>query len=333
MGKIKFLLVAIIIAAAGAAWWFYLPKAEVAPPAARRLGVLLASDLQTATVDGIKDGLKELGYVEGKDYLLDVKNPKGDRELTKTYAKELVASKPSLLIPVSTTASSAIKEANATATLPVVFVDVGSLESLGITNLQRPGGTMTGVVVDNVLVSSKRMELLKELNPSLTNVGVLLNSKHVSYKTIKSVHDESAKSLGLEVKYYDITKADELPGMLAKIAKEKPQAIMTTTDANLSGNADIIAKALKDAKIPSIDFNSERGIKSGYLMVYGVTRYDTGKQGSLMIDRVLRGQAPGEIPIEFAGVPVLELNAATAKVINVTFPNSLLLQAETILDQ
>src|SRR3989338_11243314 len=124
----------LLVIVAGASFYILNNKVVSEPKVMvpKRVSMLLASDLQLAAVDGLKEGLKELGYVDGKDIVIDVKNPKGDRDLTKKIAAEIVASKPDLIISVSTSASSAIKDADKDAALPVVFADVGNFHELGI---------------------------------------------------------------------------------------------------------------------------------------------------------------------------------------------------------
>jgi len=306
-------------------------KSQQATP--KRIGMLTASDLQLATVEGIKAGFQELGLAEGKDFVIDLKNPKGDRDLTKTMAQEIVASKPDLIVSVSTSASSAMKEANKEAQIPIVAVDVGNFKELGIENVQRPGGFLTAVVVDNVGIAPKRMEILRELLPNLKTIGVLANNKHVSYDEIVKVHANGANKLGIKILWYLVTSKEEVSAAMAKLVRERPDAVMTTSEAVISGNSDLIAPLLKKAKISSIDFNIERGVSSGYLMVYGGSRLDVGKQGARMINKVLNGTKPGDIPVEFASSLTFEINAALAKSFGLTIPEKLLLQATKVYNQ
>ena len=306
-------------------------KSQQATP--KRIGMLTASDLQLATVEGIKAGFQELGLAEGKDFVIDLKNPKGDRDLTKTMAQEIVASKPDLIVSVSTSASSAMKEANKEAQIPIVAVDVGNFKELGIENVQRPGGFLTAVVVDNVGIAPKRMEILRELLPNLKTIGVLANNKHVSYDEIVKVHANGANKLGIKILWYLVTSKEEVSAAMLKLERERLDAVMTTSEAVISGNSDLIAPLLKKAKISSIDFNIERGVSSGYLMVYGGSRLDVGKQGARMINKVLNGTKPGDIPVEFASSLTFEINAALAKSFGLTIPEKLLLQATKVYNQ
>ncbi|MBI2036553.1 ABC transporter substrate-binding protein [Candidatus Microgenomates bacterium] len=299
------------------------------PP--KRIAILTASDLQLTAVDGIYAGLAELGYKEGVNVIFNVQNPKGDRELTKKMATEIAASKPDLIVPVSTTATKAVQEAVKGTNIPVVFVDVGTVSELGILDLQRPTGNITGVGTDSTNVAGKRMEILKEIIPAAKTFGILVNPKHVSYEEIKKVHEEAADGLNITVRFYNLTSKEELMQVLQTIAKENPDGVMTTTESLLSANAETIAKALVQAKIPSIDFNEEKGVNAGYLVFYGAQRFDTGKQGARLISKVLKNESPNKIPVEFSTKLRLDINATLAKSMGVTIPQSILRRANKIL--
>ena len=149
-------------------------------PTPKRIAIITASDLQLTAIDGVKAGLSELGYKEGINVIFDLKNPKGDRELTKKMAADIVASKPDLIVSASTTATKAVQEAVKGTNIPIVFVDVGTVAELGISNLQHPSGNITGVGTDSTRIAGKRMEILKEVVPTAKTFGVLINPNHVS---------------------------------------------------------------------------------------------------------------------------------------------------------
>ncbi len=335
MNRNKVILIIVLIVIAVGLVIFFTGRAPSGAPGKvpKRISILTASDLQLTTVEGIRVGLKELGYKEGVDITIEVQNPKGDRDLTKKLAKDMVVSGPDLIVSVSTSASSAVKDANKEAGLAVVFADVGNFKELGIENIQRPGGVMTGVVVDNVPAAPKRMEILKILLPGLKKIAVLANPDHVSYDEIVEAHREGAHKLGVEAVLYDVTKKEEVSAAMARIIKDRPGAFMSTSEAVISGNPDLITPVLAAAKIPSIDFNVERGVSAGYLMVYGISRFDTGKQSSRIIDKVLKGEKPGDIPVEYATQLTFEINGTLAKRMGIAIPDSLLLQANKVYNE
>ncbi len=296
----------------------------------KNIAVLVASDLQLSSAEGVKDGLRELGYMVERDFIISVNNPKGDRNLTVQMAKDIVASKPDMIISLSTTATSAIKDADKDAKIPVVFGDVGNFRQLGIENIKRPGGHMTGVVVDNVPLAPKRMGLLSLLIPNIKTIGILVNPKHVSYEEIIQSYGEGASKLGIKLSWYRISSKEDIPLAMEKLVKDGPDAFMTTSEAAISNNPELITPILKEAKIPSMDFNIEVGAQSGYLMAHGASRYDTGRQSARLAAKVLGGENPGNIPIEFISSPVLEINMALANEMDIKIPESLLLQANKI---
>lgn len=333
IGTLQLLIIAFILVVGTLVIYFFLNKPELKTEERlnpKKISMLVSSDLQLSSVDGIKAGLADFGYIEGRDIIYELKNPKGDRPLTKRMAETIVSSDPDLIVPVSTTATTAIREAMGDKTIPVVFVDVANIKEVKIEDIKHPGGLITGVTSDTVSAGAKRMEILKELVPKAKIFGVLMNPNHVSVKEIKQVHDGAAKSLNVGVKYYEISSQDQLKGVLDQLVKERPDGVMTTSEAIISNNAEFIASTLQGARIPSIDFNVERGVKSGYLMMFGLSRFDTGKQGARLIDKVLKGTNPGDLPIEFAQELRLELNKEVAAEIGVVFPDGILRRSKVI---
>src|SRR3989344_3771799 len=322
----------VFLVIAGALLYYFLatPSFVVKEGPPKVIAVLIASDLQLSSVEGVKAGLKELNYQIDKDVIIKLNNPKGDREFTAEMARQMVASKPDLMVGLSTSASSALIEANKDAKLPLVFGDVGNFQQLGITDIKHPGGVMTGVVVDNVGVAPKRMEILKSLSPKIKTIGILLNPKHVSYQDILKSSGEGAEKLGIKLIWYEIAAKEDIAKAMAKLVKEKPDAVMTTSEALISNNPSLITPILRTAKIPSMDFNVEVGIQAGYLMVYGVSRFEIGKQSARIIDKVLKGEDPGSIPVEFASTPSLEINKALADEMGIEIPDPLLSQANKV---
>lgn len=300
---------------------------------AKNVIMLTSSDVQLPAVDGFKSGLSEMGYVDGQTINLSLENPKGDKDLLAKSAEKIVAEKPDLIVAFSTSATKAIQLSVADKKIPVLFADVGNFKELGISNLQQPGNHMTGVVSDSVAEGGKRMEIIKEILPNLKTVGVLVNPTHISYPETKRVHDEAGKRLGLNIKYYAASTNSELTAILNKITSEKPDAVMTSPETFLNTNSKLIAQTLRKAKVPTIDYNQGIGINQGFLAVYGLNRVDTGKQGARLADKILKGEDPGNIPIEFATRLVLEINATVAKEENVTLSKSLLLRANSIYNE
>lgn len=323
-----------ILAIAGAVFYSQViqksqqPTTPSQPP--KRLAILVAGNPMLSVVDGIKDGLKELGYNEGKEVVYELKNPKGDNELMKKMAQEMVASKPDLLVSVSTSATTTLQEANKETGLPSVFVDVQNIQKLNIKSFDKPGGLRTGVVADNVRLLEKRMEILKELLPRAKIFATIGDPSHGNYQTEKEAYQKAAEILGVKFRTYDAKNNDEVKQALALISKDQPDGFLVSNQTLISNNHQVIADGLKKAKIPSIDSNAEFGIDVGYLLMFGFYRYETGKQGAVLIDKVLKGQDPGEIPIEFSKNPNLEINLVTAEEIGLSMPETFLSRAKRV---
>jgi putative tryptophan/tyrosine transport system substrate-binding protein len=299
--------------------------------AIKHLSILVASDVHLKTVEGIKAGLSELGYKEGEDIFLDFNNPKGDRELTKSLAKTILSKKPDLIIGVSTTATTSLVAARKElgVNIPIVFIDVGNFKELGITDIKHPNNNITGLIKDDIDSGAKRLEILKEVVPKARVIGLILNPKHISYNDIRAVFSKAAVNLGVQIKEYSASSKEEFPSLIEQIKKDKVDGVITTSDALIFSNASIIAKALSEAKIPSMDLVAEQGIQSGYMMSYGINRFDIGKQGAQIVNKVLSGVDPKTMPIEFASNFKLQVNEKVAQEIGVTIPESVKLRVNT----
>lgn len=294
------------------------------------VSILTASDLQLSAADGIKNGMEEAGFREGKEVIYEIRNPKGDKELVAKMARDIINSRPDVIVPISTTAAVAIRDANNIAQLPVVFVDVGNLKQLGIVDVKKPGGSMTGLTSNSLAMGGKRVEMLKEAVPWAQNFAVVFNPNSVNYEDIRKVYDDAAKMLGMKITPYNASSEAELKTALDRIAKDQPDGFLTIPDMITSEYATTIVKVLTEAKIPSIDFNTEKGAKEGYLIMLGVTRFSMGKEGARLIIKALKGEKLGDVPIEYAVGPTIEINLKTAEAIGVELPDSVLNKAAVI---
>lgn len=308
-------------------------KTNTSQAPAKKVMMFTSSDIQLPAIEGVKKGLKDLGYIEGQNIIFELLNPKGDKEAIKEMAVKVVQAKPDLIVVFSTSATKAIQKEVTGKNIPVVFVDVGNFKELGITNLQQPGNKITGVVSDSVAEGGKRMEILKELLPNIKKTGVLVNPTHISYAETVRIHNETSKNLGIQVVYYEVSNKSELDAVLVRIPKEKPDAVMTSPETFLNNNAKIIASSLRKSKIPTIDYGQEAGVNIGFLAMYGVNRLETGRQGSRLVDKVLKGEDPGLIPIEFSSSLILEINETVAKELGLTIPKPILIRANKIYNE
>ncbi len=296
-----------------------------------KIGILTASDQQISSIEGFKEKMADLGYQEGKDVEYILENPKGDRNLTKKLAEDLIDKNFDIYVPFSTTATKAMQDAQKGTSARIIFGDVGNYAELGLESLRNPGKNITGVTSGKLDLSEKRMELLKEVVPSAKTFAINIDPTSVSYERIKQVNNEAAQRLGITlVLIEEKTKEDVLAAVKAKVKRGKVDGFTIASQAAFSSQVDVISSYLKQEKIPSIDNDLENGVWSGFLMAYSPSRKELGKQTAVMVDKALRGTPVDDLPIEFPLVVELHLNEKLAKEIGVELPQSLLYQATVI---
>lgn len=296
-----------------------------------QVGIITASDLQLEAVDGFKEKMTQLGYKEGVNVDYDLQNPKGDRNLTKKLARDLVAKNLDIYVPFGTTATKAMQDAQKGTGAKIVFGDVGNHAELGMKSLRDPGKNITGVTAAKVDFSGKRMEILKEVVPGAKVFGILWNPTHVSFKQIKELNEEAARNLNISLVVAEGTTQEEiLASIKSKIKHGEVDGVLTTTDAAISGQAEKIAEYLRQEKIPSIDCNLETGVVSGFLIAHAPSRKEMGKQTAVMVDKVLKGAQIDTMPVEFPLIVELHLNATLANEMGIELPQGLLQQATLI---
>lgn len=305
-------------------------KAETKFQNPKKIILLTSADLQLAGVDGFKSELKNLGYVDGKDVSLQLFNAKSDSKMVTEIAEDAVAANPDLIVVFSTSETSALLKARGDKPVPVVFIDVGNFKETGVTDLTHPGHHISGVVVTSVQFGGKRMEILKELLPDVKTVGFLADPKHVNFSADKQVVEQTAKDLNIKLISYYVSNKTEVDKAIAQIIKDHPDALMLGVETAISDQSKVIAKAMRDAKIPTVDHNAEKGVYDGYLIMFGLYRSEAGVMGAKIVDKVLKGQDPGDIPIDALSTLNLEINQTAAKDIGITIPKSLLLKAKKI---
>lgn len=296
-----------------------------------KIGILTASDQQIPSFEGFKEKMADLGYQEGRDVEYIFENPKGDRNLTRKLAEDLIGKNLDIYVPFSTTAAKAMQDAQKGTSARIVFGDVGNYAELGLESLRNPGKNITGVTSGKLDLSEKRMELLKELVPSAKTFAINVDPTSVSYDRIKQVNSEAAQRLGITlVVIEEKTQEDVLAAVKAKVKRGKVDGFTIASQAAFSSQVDVISSYLKQEKIPSIDNDLENGVSSSFLMAYSPSRKEMGIQTAMIVDKVLKGAQIDTIPVEFPLTVELQINATLANEMGIELPKGLLNQATLI---
>ena len=298
-----------------------------------RIGYLSAgSDTANPRVrEAFRQGLRELGWVEGQNIIIEYRWAEGRFDRLPGLAAELVRLKVDVLVAAPTPAALAAK--NATGTIPIVGMSLTDPIGLGlVASLARPGGNVTGVSYSvGAEIFGKDLELLKEVVPRVRRVAVLSNPASPARPlTISNVKD-AARSLGLQLQLLEARGPRDFDGAFAAMAKERVGALLVVTDpAFIPHRARLVDLAVKN-RLPSI-FTQREDAEAGGLMSYGPRLSDLHRRGATYVDKILKGAKPADLPVEEPTKFELVINLKTAKALGLTIPPSLLQRADQVIE-
>ena len=280
-------------------------------------------------MDAIRVRLRDLGYVEGKNIVIEYRWAEGNPERLKKMAAELVALKVDVIITHGALGASAAGQA--TRTIPIVFADHADPVAAGlVTSLARPGGNMTGSTSFLAEVSAKRLELLKEALPRIARVAVLVNANNpFNVISLKGMEAE-AKIMNVELHQFPVREAGDFPGAFIAMAKTKVDAAVIAEEPLMNANTGVIAGLAAIQRIPAIGIESFAD--AGGLLAYGASRPVVFCRAAYFVDRILKGAKPGDIPVEQSTKFELVINMKTAKALGIKIPQSFLQRADKVIE-
>ena len=290
--------------------------------------------LWTTRVPAIEDllgqGLRELGWIEGQNFVVERRYSEGRADRYPALAAELVRLQPDLITAVGTPGALAAKAA--TTTIPIVFAAVGDPVGSGLVeSLARPGGNLTGAGTTGSGLSGKQLELLKEAVPPLSLVGVFINSAFSLHAIVRPEVDVAARSLGLTLKYIEVQTRDDIEGAFATLTREKLTAVLVLGQPLLFAVRARLAQLALDHRVATMSPWREAA-EAGALLAYGEWNVDHIRRLPKYIDRILKGAKPADLPVEQATTLKLTVNLKTAKALGLTIPPSLLLRADQVIE-
>jgi putative ABC transport system substrate-binding protein len=314
----------------GAATW---PFAAHAQQASRvpRIGLLGAASPSkfASRLEGLRLGLRDFGYVEGRNITIEYRWAEGRYERFPELAAELVRSNVDLIVTHTTPGSLAAKRA--TTRIPIVMALIGDPVAAGIVaSLARPGGNITGQTFFNPELRAKRIELLKEAMPRLTKVAVILNADNPGTESEFQAMETTAQSLNIILQPFRLRSASELAGAFEKMEGAHTEAVETGDDPLSSLNAGAIAALAAKGRLLSI--GPEDVPRAGGMMGYGVDFVATYRHAASFVDKILKGANPADVPIERASKFQFILNLKTAKVLGLEVPTATLLRADEVIE-
>jgi ABC-type uncharacterized transport system substrate-binding protein len=310
-----------------------VPFASHAQTARPRIGVLWhAANAQEEEpyFSALSQGLRDYGYVDGRNIALVHRFPDETPERFKAMATELAAMPVDVLIGIGAAASPDVK--NATATIPVVFVFVPDpVGSKFVESLARPGGNVTGLTSIAPELSGKRLQLLKEAIPDLMRLALLINPHApVSRLYVDEVRAAAAK-LGLRVEIFEAGSLVELPSAFGAMAKAGVRSVMINQEGLFFVGRAQIARLAVEHRLPTCVWSRET-LEAGALMSYGPDLVTIARRTAVFVDKILKGAKPGELPVEQPTRFQLLINLKTAKALGLAIPRELLVRADGVIE-
>ena len=297
-------------------------------PKIYRIGVIFPGGPLYETVEGLRQGLKELGLQEGKQYTLDIRDTKGDAKAAEDAARDFEREKFNLLYVITSTLIAAAK--SATVNTPIVFTIGSDPVAFGLVNdFAQPGGRLTGVHYPVKDLTAKRLEILKEMLPKLGRVLTLYDPKNKVAADGAELAREEAKRLGLKLIERHVNSGDELRKALQEIKSKEADAFFYIADALVVGQSQLIIDTAKAKKLPTM-FQDQSLVAKGGLASYGQNYFEIGRISAKYVQRVLSGTPPKDLKIETVDSVELTINLRTAKQLGVTIPPQLLARAQKV---
>jgi len=290
-----------------------------------RIGYLSTSS-NPSSPSAFRQGLRELGYVEGKNIIIEY--PKAEGNLA-ARAAELVRLKVDVIVTSGATNTRAAKEA--TTTIPIVFLqDPDPIGNGFVTSLARPGGNITGLSSLIADLSGKRLELLKEVLPKLSRLAVFGNSANAGNATQLKETERAAGSLRVQLQYLDIRSAKDIETAFREASKERADAVFILRGPVLNAQRTLIAQHAVKSRLPAI-YPQSNFVEAGGLMSYGTNIADLERRAATYVDKILKGAKPADLPVEQPMKFEFVINLKAAKQIGLTVPPNVLVRADKVI--
>ena len=296
------------------------------------IGVLASGSRVThnSFVEGLERGLKDLGYIEGQNIVIERRYADGKVERLPDLAAELARLNARVLFAGGDQAIRALRDVPGRRA-PIVMVACDAIASGFVTNLARPGGDITGVTCITAEVSAKRVELMRELIPGLERIGVLVNPTDPSKRReIKHV-EEAAQRLGIGMEVFHLTMASEVRPLFADVSRHGVTALVHLFDSGIFAKRADVAGAAVENRL-AIMFSFKQFVEAGGLISFGPSLPAMWERAASHVDRILRGANAGDLPVEQPTRFELAINLKTAKALGLTIPPSLLLRVDQVIE-
>jgi putative ABC transport system substrate-binding protein len=292
------------------------------------LGIASPSTI-SARIEAFRQGLRELGYVEGKNIVIEYRSAEGKLDRLSELAAELVRLKVDVILTTGPAVTRAAKEA--TVTIPIVMAfDNDPVGSGFVASLARPGGNITGLSALSPEVSGKQLELLKEIAPRLSRVAVLGSSTVPGNAQALREIELAAKALAVQLQYLEVRDPKDIETVFQEARKGRTDALLVLANAVVTTHRRQVADLAVKSRLPAIYYAAEF-VEDGGLITYGVSIADLFRRAATYVDKILKGAKPADLPVEQPMKFELIINLKAAKQIGVTIPPNVLARADKVI--
>jgi putative tryptophan/tyrosine transport system substrate-binding protein len=301
------------------------------PTKVPRIGYLAANSLSdnAARIKGFRQGLRELGYVEGKNIVIEWRSAEGNPDRLPALAAELVSLKVEVLVSYGPTPTRVAKKA--TTTIPIVMsFDSDPVGSGVVASLARPGGNITGLSSLAPEISGKQLEILKEIVPKLSHVAVLGHSHEPGNAQALKELELAAGALKVQIQYLNVLSAKDIKPSFQSVSKQRAGAVLVLAGPVMSPHrTEVVNLAAKD-RLPAMYYRSDY-VEAGGLMTYGVNFIELHRRAATYVDKILNGRTPADLPVEQPTKFEFIINLKAAKQIGLTIPPNVLARADKVI--
>jgi putative tryptophan/tyrosine transport system substrate-binding protein len=282
-----------------------------------------------ARTEAFRQGLLDLGYVEGKNIVIEWRSAEGNVDRVPGLASELVRRNVNVIVTGGPTVTRAAKEA--TATIPIVMAyDTDPVVNGFVASLAHPGGNVTGLSTQYPEISGKQLELLKEIVPRLSRVAVIGSSTVPGTAEVLRETEVAARAFGVQLHYLDVLSPKDIETTFQAANKSRADAVLVLPIPLFNTRRKEIADLAKKSRLPSV-FYSPEWVESGGLMSHGVSFTDLHRRAAVYVDKILKGAKPADLPVEQPTKFELVINLQTAKQIGLTIPPNVLARADKVI--
>jgi putative tryptophan/tyrosine transport system substrate-binding protein len=305
--------------------------AEQQPQTIPRIGFLAVTSLSAiaARVEAFRQGLRELGNVEGKNMVIEYRSAEGHGDRAPALAAELVRLKVEVIVTAGPMDTRTAK--HATSTIPIVMTwDQDPVGSGFVASLARPGGNVTGLSSLVPEISGKHLELLTHIVPRLARVAFLGNATEPGNAQAVSATEAAARALGVQLQYYDLLAPEDIEPAFRAASQGGAQAVLVLTSPVVTAQLKQVVNLALTHHLPAIYYRGQYA-EAGGLMSYGVSQHDLDRRAATYVHKILQGTKPADLPVEQPMKFELVINLKTAQVLGLTIPPTLLFQADELI--